>query len=81
MKAQDKHLHELFQQMLENPEQAMPHLGSPARSAKGVEDMTDLVDLADRLRERSAPVHNAEAALSPRQRSPFGFNGGIACSC
>ena len=64
MKAQDKHLHELFQQMLENPEQAMPHLGSPARSAKGVEDMTDLVDLADRLRERSAPVHNAEAALS-----------------
>lgn len=64
MKAQDKHLHELFQKMLENPEQAMPHLGSPARSAKGVEDMTDLVDLADRLRERSAPVHSAEAALS-----------------
>jgi len=57
-------LFDLFQDMLEKPEQVTPHLDSSAMPAKEIEEMTVLVDLADRLRERTTSVSNAEVALS-----------------
>ena len=64
MKAQDKHLYDLFQHMLENPGQVEPRPDASTRSGKEVEEMTALAELADRLRARSTPVSNAEVALS-----------------
>ncbi|HEY53569.1 MAG TPA: hypothetical protein G4N94_08945, partial [Caldilineae bacterium] len=68
MKAHDKHFPDLFQQMVESPDQADSHLDATALTGKEVEEMTALVELTDRLRERAAPVINADSALS-RARS------------
>ncbi len=81
MTVQDQYFYDLFQHLLDDPDLEAPNLDSSTRTAKEAEEMTTLVDLADRLRYRSTPVVNAEVALSRAKATCFGFNVNCYSDC